>query len=92
MHEHDNVDVYVDDDDNVEDTEEPGDDEPGADIIQGVFEPALSLKELAAELNVTAQAIYDLRSQGRGPAGFRVGRCLRFRRSVIQATDSTRNG
>ena len=38
-----------------------------------------------AELNVTAQAIYDLRSQGRGPAGFRVGRCLRFRRSVIQA-------
>jgi predicted DNA-binding transcriptional regulator AlpA len=60
-------------------------DEPGADIIQGVFEPALSLKELAAELNVAIQALYDLRSQGRGPAGFRVGRCLRFRRSVIQA-------
>lgn len=41
----------------------------------------MSLHELAAELNVSDQTIYDLRSQGRGPKGFRVGRCLRFRRS-----------
>lgn len=49
-----------------------------------LFEPAVSLKQLAAELNVTRQTLYDLRSQGRGPRGFRVGRELRFRRSEIQ--------
>lgn len=39
----------------------------------------LSLSELCAQLQVSAQTIYDLRSQGRGPRGFRVGRELRFR-------------
>jgi predicted DNA-binding transcriptional regulator AlpA len=34
---------------------------------------------------VKVQAIYDLRSQGRGPRGFRVGRELRFRLSEIDA-------
>ncbi|WP_459986584.1 helix-turn-helix transcriptional regulator [Nocardioides sp. AN3] len=57
----------------------------GAVVVHGAFEPALSLKELAAELQVTCQTLYDLRSQGRGPAGFRIGRHLRFRRSEIQA-------
>jgi predicted DNA-binding transcriptional regulator AlpA len=31
------------------------------------------------------QSLYDLRSQGRGPTGFRVGRQLRFRRSEVSA-------
>lgn len=48
-------------------------------------EPTVSLKELAAELHVSRQTLYDLRSEGRGPRGFRVGRELRFRRSEIQA-------
>lgn len=45
---------------------------------------ALSLTELAARLHVKPQAIYDLRSEGRGPKGFRVGSQLRFRESVIE--------
>lgn len=49
------------------------------------FEPALTLSGLAARLRVSAQTIYDLRSQGRGPRGFRVGRQLRFRISEIDA-------
>ncbi len=49
------------------------------------LEPALTLSELAARLSVSAQTIYDLRSQGRGPRGFRVGRELRFRVSEIDA-------
>lgn len=49
------------------------------------LEPALTLSELAARLCVSAQTIYDLRSQGRGPRGFRVGRQLRFRVSEIDA-------
>lgn len=48
-------------------------------------EPAMTLPELAAYLSVSTQAIYDLRSKGRGPRGFRVGRVLRFRVSEIQA-------
>ena len=45
----------------------------------------LSLSELCAQLQVSAQTIYDLRSQGRGPRGFRVGRELRFRISEIDS-------
>lgn len=54
-------------------------------VRTGVFEAALSVQELAALLHVRAQTIYDLRSQGRGPVGFRVGRHLRFRTSEIEA-------
>ena len=43
------------------------------------------LAELAALLKVSAQTIYDLRSKGRGPRGFRVGTQLRFRESEIDA-------
>ncbi|MFT4264081.1 MAG: helix-turn-helix domain-containing protein [Nocardioides sp.] len=49
------------------------------------FDSALSLKELAALLHVSVQTLYDLRSQGRGPVGFRVGRHLRFRRAEVTA-------
>ena len=49
------------------------------------FESILALSELAARLGVTAQTIYDLRSQGRGPRGFRIGRQLKFRASEVDA-------
>jgi len=45
----------------------------------------LTLSQLAAQLGVTVQTLYDLRSQGRGPRGFRVGRELRFRVSEVEA-------
>ena len=41
------------------------------------------MSELASALGVTLQTLYDLRSQGRGPRGFRVGRELRFRVSEV---------
>jgi excisionase family DNA binding protein len=44
-----------------------------------------TVEDLADELHVSVQTIYDLRTQGRGPVGFRVGRCLRLRRSEIDA-------
>ncbi len=47
--------------------------------------PTMTLSELAAYLSVSNQALYDLRSKGRGPRGFRVGRELRFRVSEIEA-------
>ena len=47
--------------------------------------PTLTLSELAAFLAVSPQALYDLRSKGRGPRGFRVGRQLRFRAAEIEA-------
>jgi excisionase family DNA binding protein len=49
------------------------------------LEPVLTLSELAAALAVSVQTLYDLRSAGRGPRGFRVGRELRFRRSEVDA-------
>jgi excisionase family DNA binding protein len=47
--------------------------------------PVLTLSQLAAQLGVSVQTLYDLRSQGRGPRGFRVGRELRFRVSEVDA-------
>jgi excisionase family DNA binding protein len=54
-------------------------------VVDGAFEPAYSIRELAEQLHVSCQTLYDLRSQGRGPTGFRVGRNLRFRRSEVDA-------
>ncbi len=64
-----------------------GEADGGADdrVVVGVFETAYSIKELAEQLHVSCQTLYDLRSQGRGPTGFRVGRQLRFRRSEVEA-------
>ena len=45
----------------------------------------LTLSQLAAALGVGVQTLYDLRSQGRGPRGFRVGRELRFRVGEVEA-------
>jgi excisionase family DNA binding protein len=56
-------------------------DRPQLTVIQQV----LTLSELCTHLHVPAQTIYDLRSQGRGPRGFRVGRELRFRVSEVEA-------
>lgn len=49
------------------------------------LDPVLTLSQLAVQLGVTVQTLYDLRCQGRGPRGFRVGRELRFRVSEIDA-------
>lgn len=43
------------------------------------LEPMLTTSELADYLGVAVQAIYDLRAAGRGPAGVRIGRELRYR-------------
>ena len=48
------------------------------------MEATCQLAELAAQLKVSVQTIYDLRSKGRGPRGFRVGTQLRFRESEIE--------
>jgi excisionase family DNA binding protein len=53
--------------------------------VNDLFEPVLTLAELADYLHVPAQTLYDLRAKGRGPRGFRVGRCLHFRKSEIEA-------
>lgn len=52
---------------------------------QDAIEPVFTIAEVAAQLSVSTQAIYDLRCKGRGPTGFRVGRQLRFRQSEIEA-------
>jgi excisionase family DNA binding protein len=58
--------------------------QPHRDNID-TLEAVLTLGELAARLGVPAQTLYDLRSQGRGPRGFRVGRQLRFRLGEVEA-------
>ncbi len=47
------------------------------------LDPVVTMSQLASQLGVGVQTLYDLRSQGRGPRGFRVGRELRFRVSEI---------
>ena len=57
----------------------------GMETNTDTLDSVLSLSELAARLGVSVQTIYDLRSQGRGPRGFRIGREIRFRVSEIDA-------
>ena len=53
------------------------------------LEPVLTTSELAQYLGVHVQAIYDLRTDGRGPSGIRVGREIRYRTSdVLRWLDS----
>ena len=47
------------------------------------LEPVLTTSELAEYLGVQTQAIYDLRTDGRGPSGIRVGREIRYRVSDV---------
>lgn len=47
------------------------------------LEPMLTTSELADYLGVRTQAIYDLRTDGRGPSGIRVGREIRYRVSDV---------
>lgn len=49
------------------------------------LEPMLTTSELAEYLGLHVQAIYDLRADGRGPAGIRVGRELRYRISDVRS-------
>ncbi|GAB3139011.1 helix-turn-helix domain-containing protein [Marisediminicola antarctica] len=53
------------------------------------LEPVLTTSELAEYLGVNAQTIYDLRADGRGPSGFRVGREIRFGVSDVAAAAAT---
>lgn len=62
-----------------------GSDSGTAGSVNSVVEGVLTLSQLCAQLEVSTQTIYDLRCQGRGPRGFRVGRELRFRASEIDA-------
>jgi len=48
------------------------------------LEPILTTRELADYLGLNVQAIYDLRADGRGPSGVRVGRELRYRVSDVR--------
>ena len=56
-------------------------DEPSASGLESM----LSTRELAEHIGVAPQAIYDLRTAGRGPRAIHVGRELRYRVSEIQA-------
>lgn len=49
------------------------------------LEPVLTTREPAEYLGVHAQAIYDLRAAGQGPAGIHVGREVRYRASEIRS-------
>lgn len=48
------------------------------------LEPVVTTSELAEYLGVHVQAIYDLRNNGRGPSGIRVGREIRYRVSDVR--------
>jgi excisionase family DNA binding protein len=48
------------------------------------LEPVVTTSELAEYLGVHVQAIYDLRTDGRGPSGIRVGREIRYRVSDVR--------
>ena len=47
--------------------------------LERVLDPVVTMSQLASQLGVSVQTLYDLRCQGRALRGFRLGRELRFR-------------
>lgn len=45
----------------------------------------LTLDELSTYLNVPKSTLYQWRTRGQGPAGIRVGKYVRYRRSTVEA-------
>lgn len=45
----------------------------------------MSMEDLSEMLGIPMNTLYGWRYRGEGPSGFRVGRHVRFRRSVVEA-------
>lgn len=57
----------------------------------------LSLEQIASELGIPLRTLYNRRSQGDGPRGYRIGKHVRVKRSDLDAwleaqSDSARRG
>lgn len=50
-----------------------------------VPERLMTLAELSEMLGVPVSTLYAWRYRGEGPAGYRIGRHVRYRRSVVEA-------
>lgn len=53
-------------------------------------ERLLTIGDLAAMLGVPVDTLYGWRHRGEGPQGYRIGRHVRYRRSVVEAWLVTR--
>jgi excisionase family DNA binding protein len=51
----------------------------------GSSERLMTLTELSELLGVPMSTLYAWRYRGEGPAGYRIGRHVRYRRSVVEA-------
>ncbi len=48
-------------------------------------ERLMTLAELSEMLGVPVETLYGWRHRGEGPAGYRIGRHVRYRRSTVEA-------
>lgn len=53
--------------------------------LTAVLDELLTMEELEEYTKTPMSTLYSLRSAGKGPVGFRIGRGLRFRRSDVDA-------
>ena len=58
--------------------------DPSQHAVMNRLDELLSPQDLAGYLDVPVKTVYGWRHRGLGPAGFRVGRHLRYRRSDIE--------
>lgn len=48
-------------------------------------EPMLTVKQVAETLNINERTVYRLKDRPGGLKSYKVGRCVRFRRSEVEA-------
>lgn len=48
-------------------------------------ERLMSIVELSEMLGIPIETLYGWRHRGEGPAGYRVGRHVRYRRTIVEA-------
>lgn len=58
---------------------------PTPTALPATSEPLMTLTEVSALLGVPVATLYRWRHHGEGPIGYRIGRHVRYRRSVVEA-------
>jgi excisionase family DNA binding protein len=57
----------------------------GGEIMTNELDRLLTITDLSEMLGVPVDTLYGWRHRGEGPAGYRIGRHVRYRRAAVEA-------
>lgn len=57
----------------------------GVEVLRESDDRLMTLTDLSEMLGIPVHTLYAWRQRGQGPAGYRIGRYVRYRRSTVEA-------